>query len=86
MATKKIVNSYGGKVETNAVLTFKDKCTNTELKLCIFPRRCYITEKNLWMKEAYVQSVDWLGPGGIRTEYRWYDQEAFVIERLKGNV
>lgn len=67
-------------------IKFKDRCHSTKLRRCIWPKKCHITGKNLWLKEAYVQSADWFVPGGIRTEHRWYDQKAFITERLKGNV
>lgn len=81
---KKQVTGRGYRKSSSS--TFRDRCHSTKLRLCIWPKKCYITGKNLWWKKAYVQSADWFGPGGIRTEHRWYEQKTFIVARLQGNV
>lgn len=62
------------------------RCKTAELKFCIKPRKCYVTGKNIWMKKAYIQYIEHYAVSGLRIEHRCYSQEAFIVERLKGNV
>lgn len=65
---------------------FKRKCVGTELKFVLFPQKCCITGKTLWLKNAYRQTAMWTGPGTAMFEYRWYDKNEFLIAKLKGIV
>jgi hypothetical protein len=35
---------------------------------------------------AYEQTAMWTGPGDPVFEYRYYDKNEFLIEKIKGNV
>jgi hypothetical protein len=50
------------------------------------PRECYFTGKILWFVTAYKQTSMILGPGEPIFEYRWYNKQDFLIERIKGTV
>jgi hypothetical protein len=65
---------------------FKRRCIGTELKFTIMPRECYFTGKILWFVTAYKQTSMILGPGEPIFEYRWYNKQDFLIERIKGTV
>ena len=65
---------------------FKLHCIGTELKLVLWPRKCYITNNILWFKNAYKQTAMWTGPGDPIFEYRWYDKNEFLLAKIKGIV
>lgn len=65
---------------------FKRKCIGTELKFAFLPKRCYISNKRIWFKNAYKQTAMWTGPGDPVFEHRWYDRSEFLIAKLKGDV
>lgn len=67
-------------------IAFKRKCIGTQLKFTLIPQKCYITGKTLWLKNAYIQTAIWTGPGDAVFEYRWYDKDEFLIAKIKGNV
>lgn len=65
---------------------FKRKCIGTELKFALTPKKCYITGKTLWLKNAYKQTAMYTGPGDPLFEYRWYDKTEFLLARIKGII
>lgn len=65
---------------------FKNRVLGTEYKFTWTPKKCYITGKKLWLKNAYRQTAMWTGPGDALFEYRWYDKNEFLIARIKGIV
>lgn len=66
--------------------SFKTHCIGTQFKLVIFPKKCYITGKILWLTHAYKQTAMYTGPGDPAFEYRWYDKNEFLIAKIKGDV
>lgn len=65
---------------------FRRNCIGTELKFIIWPRKCHVTGKRLWLTRTYKQTAMWTGPGDPVFEYRYYDKNTFLIEKLKGNL
>jgi hypothetical protein len=65
---------------------FKTRCIGTELKFIFFPKRCYISNKTLWLVNAYRQTAMYTGPGDPVFEHRWYDKTEFLIAKIKGTV
>lgn len=65
---------------------FREKCIATECKFILRPRRCYLTNRRLWLEYAYKQTALWTGPGEPLFEYRWYDKTEFLIAKLKNTV
>jgi hypothetical protein len=63
---------------------FARRCIGWELKLSIWPRRCYYTNKSIWLKCGYKGVAMWTGPGESVFEYRWIEKNEFLIKRLKG--
>lgn len=51
---------------------------------CIWPRRCYITGKRLWLTHAYRGTAVWTGPGDPAVWTRWYSNEEMLVLKLKG--
>ena len=49
----------------------------------IWPRRCYLTGKRLWLTHAYKGTALWTGPGAPVEEVRYYDEVEYLIKKLK---
>ena len=73
--------NYGNFIEDYA---FKRACIKTELKFVIWPKKCYITGKSLYLRYVYRQTAMWTGPGDPVFEHRYYDVNEFLISQLKG--
>lgn len=56
---------------------------NKDLKWCLWPRKCSITKRWLWLTLAYRVENMWTGPGEPVFEYRWYERNEFLIQRIK---
>lgn len=63
---------------------FKRCIMGRKLKFTLFPRRCYVTKRIIWLESAYcitagypVGFADWL------YDHRWYDKDEYLIARLK---
>lgn len=56
-----------------------------EYKLCWLPRRCFLSGKKLWGKQAYVGVRYIHGPGKPIEDVYWISKEEFIIWKLKGN-
>ena len=65
---------------------FKHRCRGTEFKFMWFPKRCYLTNKILWLEKAYKQTAMWTGPGDPVFENRYYDKNHFLLAKIKGEV
>ena len=63
---------------------FASHVVGTKLVFLFFPRKCYLTQKILWLKEVYQQTAMWTGPGDPVLEYRYYDKDEFLVNRIKG--
>ena len=75
--------NYGNFIED---YVFKHACIDTSIVFVMWPRRCYFTNKILFLKYVYRQTAMWTGPGDPIFEYRWYDKEEFLVNKLKGVV
>jgi hypothetical protein len=49
----------------------------------MWPRRCAITKKRLWLTLAYRVENIWTGPGLPAFEYRWYERKEFLFQRIR---
>jgi hypothetical protein len=65
---------------------FDRKSLGTQYKFVLWPRRCYFSNKLLWLENAYVKTAMYTGPGDPVFEYRWYHKDEYIINKLKGNV
>jgi hypothetical protein len=54
-----------------------------ELKLCILPHKCFLTDKTLWGKLAYKGDRYIHGPGEPVIETFWIEKHEFLIWQLK---
>lgn len=46
---------------------------------CIFPRKCQISGRLLWMCKAYRGRLLLLGPGGAEEETRWHGANEHLV-------
>ena len=63
---------------------FQTHCIGTTLEFTLFPKKCHISKKAIWLKFAYKQTAMWTGPGDPVFEHRWYDKTEFLVWNLKG--
>jgi hypothetical protein len=55
-----------------------------KLKLCLTPKKCFLSEKPLWGKRAYHGVRTITGPGDPVYEDYWIEKNEFMIWNLKG--
>jgi hypothetical protein len=65
---------------------FKRRCIGWEMKISLLPRRCFYSNKLLWLGLAYKGTSMLTGPGEPIFEYRWVDKKEFLFQRIKGNI
>jgi hypothetical protein len=59
--------------------SFHRHCIGTQYKFVLFPKRCFITSKLLWLTYAYKQTAMYTGPGDPPAfETRWADRTEFI--------
>jgi hypothetical protein len=54
-----------------------------KLKICWIPKKCFISKKPLWGKQAYNAQRIITGPGDPVIEDYWIDRNEFIIWNLK---
>jgi hypothetical protein len=57
-----------------------------ELKFALWPQRCDLSDKRIWLKRAYRGTRVIIGPGEPVYEYRWLTKESFVTAALGGII
>ena len=62
---------------------FYDRCLGAELKFAWWPRRCYLTNKLVWLKFGYKMTRMITGPGEPIYQTRWHDKDEHIIWQLK---
>ena len=58
----------------------------TKNKFLLLPRRCKLSDKLLWFTNAYVEIHCFIGPGDSIFEYKYYDKNEYLVNKLKGKV
>lgn len=53
-------------------------------KFVLWPRRCDISERRIWLERAYLGTRMITGPGTPVYEYRWLSKESFTVAALGG--
>ena len=56
----------------------------TELKWLLWPHRCAVSNKWLWLTRAYRAMYVITGPGDPCIWTRWYSREEMLVLKLKG--
>ena len=54
------------------------------LKWCLWPQRCHVNNKWLWLTQAYRAMYVIHGPGDPAIWVRWYSGEEMLVLKLKG--
>jgi hypothetical protein len=58
----------------------------TNLKWCLWPRRCHVSGRWMWLTLAYKSDYIINGPGDAAVWTRWYSPTEMLILKLKYNV
>lgn len=58
--------------------------SDVELKWLLWPRRCHVSGRWMWLTRAYRAMYVITGPGDPAIWYRWYSNTEYVILKLKG--
>jgi hypothetical protein len=70
-----------------AELYFQDwfyrRCVGWELKFLLWPRKCYLSGRTMWLEFAYRGTSVLTGPGDSIIDYRWHDKAEHLIFKLK---
>ena len=56
-----------------------------ELKFVVWPKRCVLSNRLIWLESAYKGTAVWTGPGTPVYEFAWHSSKEHVIWKLKGN-
>ena len=54
------------------------------LQRCLWPRRCHVTNKWMWLTQVYRAMYVITGPGDPCIWTRWYSNPEYLILKLKG--
>ena len=63
---------------------FYRRCVGWELSFAWLPKRCDLTGKIIWLKEAWCGTGILTGPGESIIEQRWHDPDEHLIFLLQG--
>lgn len=66
--------------------SFKRLCVGWERKISFLPRKCFYTNKSIWLKSAYRGTAILTGPGDSLFEYRWVDSKEYLFLKIKGAI
>ena len=72
----------GAAVDIEVDDLFYDRATY-KYRRCWWPRRCYITGRQLWLKWAIHGYALWTGPGPAVIEDRWFDRDQALLMFMK---
>jgi hypothetical protein len=56
-----------------------------KLKLVLWPRRCHVSRRWMWLTCAYRADYIITGPGDPAVWTRWYSPTEYLLLQLKGN-
>lgn len=65
---------------------WQSHCIGWKKTFAVWPRRCYITNKILWLKFVYQGTAMWTGPGEPAYEHRWIKSNEFMFAKIKGII
>jgi len=79
----RVAMGYPRKNQQEADDIFYRRCLGAELKFSLWPRRCSISNKLIWLQWGYRLIAIWTGPGDDAVETRWHDKNEHLIWQLK---
>jgi hypothetical protein len=62
------------------------KKADWQLKFALWPTKCYLSNKKIWLKRAYRGVRVITGPGDPVYEYKWLTKESFTVAALGGII
>ena len=62
------------------------KRANTEVKWSLWPRRCHVSGRWVWLTQAYCAMFVISGPGDPAVWTRWYSRPEMLMLKLKYGV
>ena len=62
---------------------FNNRRTGRKTRMCLLPRRCFLSGNRIWFKKCEVVTCMLTGPGEPIIETYWCDPKAFLINELK---
>lgn len=66
---------------------FKKCIVGRQLKFTLLPRRCYMTNRIMWLEKAYCVTAGYrAGDNHFVYEHRWYDKNEYLVAVLKGLI
>jgi hypothetical protein len=65
---------------------FVRRCIGWELCWSLLPRKCFYTNRSLWLKRAYMGTSMLTGPGDPIFDHRWIDQKEYIFLKIKGVI
>jgi hypothetical protein len=68
---------------TASEVFYRNAYLGAELKFAWLPKKCILTRKRIWLKNAYRLTAMWTGPGPLVYETKWHDKNAHIIWLLK---
>ena len=63
---------------------FKNRRIGQETKISLVPRRCFLSNKNIWFKKCVVVTSMVTGPGSPVFEDYWCDAKEFFLNEFRG--
>lgn len=55
-------------------------------KFSLWPKRCKISRKYIWLQYAYQGIAVWAGPGEPAIECGWLTSEEYLLAAIKGKI
>lgn len=65
---------------------FIRRCIGWEQQISFLPRKCFYSNKSLWLKRAYKGTSMLTGPGDPIFDYRWVDRKEYLLLQIGGKV
>jgi hypothetical protein len=56
------------------------------VKFAWIPRRCWISNRIIWLEKAYHGTAMWTGPGEPVFEYHWVNKDEYLVAKIKGTI
>jgi hypothetical protein len=50
------------------------------------PKRCWISNRLIWLEKAYQGTAMWTGPGEPIFEYHWVNKDEYLVAKIKGTL
>jgi len=62
---------------------FNQRRVGHQRKFCLLPRRCYLSNRSIWLKRCEVIICMITGPSDTLFETYWCDPKEFLLNELK---